>query len=144
MPNFILIQDKHLAPPRAAGVGFPAARQRIGLLDFLRELEQETPGLTPYEDLRVDGLEDVLLAARPEIEPVARCIRRALQRHASFLQDELRANIHVVFQSDLERGDKLWLAHPAKRLPLWLIFGSPVTEEENGVHFYRASFNMTG
>ncbi|NLF40722.1 hypothetical protein GX586_14865, partial [bacterium] len=144
MPNYILIQEKHLSPPRPADAGFPAARRRIGILDFLRELEQETPGLAPYEDLRVDGLEDVLLAARPDVELMARHICAVLQRHASFLQDTLRANIQVVFQSQLDRGNKLCLGYPGLPLPVWLIFGTPVTEEVCGVPFYRASFNLTG
>jgi len=144
MPNFILIQQANLAPPKPKGAGYPAAPRRIGFLDFIRELELDTPGLTPYEDLRVEGIEDVLLAAKPHVEDMAKHVRRVLQRHASFLQDVLRANIQIVFQSEFERGDKLWVLHPARKLPVWLMFGTPVTEQDFSVQFYRASFNLTG
>jgi hypothetical protein len=92
----------------------------------------------------VEGLEDVLLAARPNVPDIADSIRRILQVHAERLDQELSANVYVAFRNPLERGDTLWvkmLAEP--RLPIHLIFGSPAREELASKPYYRVSFNLS-
>lgn len=143
MPSYYLIEQKNLSPPRPERQGLPANPVRIGFLDFLRELEQEEFSLTPYKGLLVEGLEDVLLASRPDMEEMANNIRKLLQRSASNLQDKLVANVQIVFRSELVSGDEIWVRHPAARLPIARIFGSPAREEGGGVQFYRVSFNLS-
>jgi len=116
---------------------------RIGFLDFLRDLQEEN-ALAPNRTICVEGLEDVLLNARPDVEALAHEIRCTLQRHASRLQDEVVANVYVLFRNPLERGDTLWVNTPAEhRLPIHLIFGSPPEEQLDGKSYYRASFNLS-
>ena len=143
MPSYYLIEQKNLSPPRPEGHGLPANPVRIGFLDFLRELEQERFSLTPYEGLLVEGIEDVLLASRPGMEEMAHNVRKILQRSASNLQDKLVASVQIVFRSKIVSGDEIWVEHPAARLPIAKIFGSPAREEECGVLFYRVSFNLS-
>jgi hypothetical protein len=137
MPNYYLVKESHLSV-------LPRARAQLGFLDFLRELQDETFAFTPYESIRVDGLEDVLLAARPDYQRVAYDIRRILQRSASDLQSKLAADVQIVFRNDLVPGDTLWVEHPTDpRLPVHLIFGSPPAEEIGGHPVYRVGFNLT-
>ena len=143
MPSYYLVERKHLSPPRPKGQGIPANSIRIGFLDFLRELGQETFSLRQYEGLLIEGLEDVLLASRPDMAEMALYIRSILQRYASDLQDRLVANVQIVFRSSLVRGDALWVEHPAAKLPISRIVGSPAKEEEFGVPYYRVSFNLS-
>ncbi len=46
MPNYCLVEERHLAPPQNPGQGLTAFATRIGFLDFMRELQQETFGFT--------------------------------------------------------------------------------------------------
>ena len=143
MPSYYLIEQQHLSPPQPEGHGIPANPKRIGFLDFLRELEQEDFALTPYEGLLVEGIEDVLLASRPDMDAMAHSIRQLLQKSASSLQDELVASVQIVFRNKIVRGDEIWVEHPAANLPIAKIFGSPTREEDCGVPFYRVSFNLS-
>jgi len=143
VPSYYLVELRHLSPPRPAGQGLPANRLRIGFLDFLRELKQETFSLAQYEGLLVEGLEDVLLASRPKMEEMAHQIRRIMQHSAPDLEQVLVADVQVVFHSPLERGHELWVNYPGVKLPISRIFGSPPKEEEFGVPYYRVSFNLS-
>lgn len=143
MPYYYLVKRDHLSPPQRTGEGLPAATTCIGFLDFLRDLQEDTFAFAPYQDIRLDGLEDVLLAARPNYADLAYEIRRILQRSASDLQNRLCADVQVVFRNDLVLGDTLWVEHPTdSRLPVHLIFGSPPPEEIGGHPFYRVGFNL--
>ena len=143
MPSYYLVEQQHLSPPKPAGQGLPANSIRIGFFDFLRELQEEKFSLTPYEGLLVEGIEDVLIASRPHMDEMAHNIRQILQRSASNLQDELVANVQIVFRNKIVRGDEIWVEHPTAKLPIAKIFGSPTREEECGVPFYRVSFNLS-
>ena len=143
MPSYYLIEQQHLSPPRPEGRGLPANKIRMGFLDFLRELQQKEFSLTSYEGLLVEGIEDVLLAARPNMDEMAHHIRRVLQRSASDLQDKLVASVQIAFRSKIIPGDEIWVEHPAAKLPISKIFGSPIREEECGVPYYRVSFNLS-
>ena len=144
MPNYYLIEQNHLSPPQPPGRGLPANRIRIGFLDFLRELEQKTFSFAQYEGLLIEGLEDVLLAARPDMDEVADRIRRLLQKSASDLDSKLVADVQIVFRNHLNKGDELWVDHPAEhRLPIYRIFGSPPAESIGNSPFYRVSFNLS-
>lgn len=143
MPYYYLVKRDHLSPPQRAGEGLPAATTAIGFLDFLRDLQEDTFAFAPYQNIRVDGLEDVLLAAKPNYSEIAYEIRRILQRSASELQNKLCADVQIVFRNDLVLGDTLWVEHPTDpRLPVHLIFGSPPTEEIGGHPYYRVGFNL--
>ncbi|TFH13470.1 MAG: hypothetical protein E4H02_11790 [Lentisphaerales bacterium] len=140
MPQFCLIQRRDIQThiPENEPV------TRIGFLDFLRELEQEELGLTRFQHVVVEGLEDVLLNARPNWEEMTAYIRQILQRHARRLEEELVANVYIVFRNPLERGETLWVNTPAEpRLPINRIFGSPPTNELDGKPYFKVSFNLS-
>ena len=145
MPYYYLIEARHLSPPRPEGEGLTAARRRLGFLDFLRQLQEEDFAFAQYEPLRVDGLEDVLLAARPNLTEVSLEIHRVLQHAASDLDRKLVADVQVVFRNPLVRGDELWVEHPAeKHLLLSPIFGAPPPLElGGGGKVYQVSFNLS-
>jgi len=140
MPQYCLIQQKDVE------THLPKGEQvtRIGFLDFLRELQQEDFALTPYRHVVVEGLEDVLLASRPNVTDMAQHIRNIFQLHASNLQEKLVANVYVLFRNPLERGDSLWVNTPAEhRLPIHLIFGSPPKKELDSKPYFLVSFNLS-
>ena len=144
MPNYYLVEQRHLSPPMSAGQGLPAHSTRIAFLDFMRELQQESFSFTQYEGVQVDGLEDVLLVARPKMVEMADQIRSLLQKAASDLDRKLCADVQIVFHGQLKRGEVLWVDHVTDhRIPIHRIFGSPSAEHVGNCPFYRASFNLS-
>lgn len=143
MPGYLLVEQKSLTPPMPQGKGIPANSQRIGFLDFLRDLEKEDLPYNENTQLLVVGLEEVLLAARPDMESVAKQIRNALQSSANRLSNSYCSDIQIVFRQPLQSGHKLIVKHVTQDIPIFLIFGSPTPEEIHGQMIYRASFNRS-
>ncbi len=127
------------------GKGVPVNKTRIGILDFIRSLEDDD---FPYDDnssLMIVGIEDVLLAARPDMEETAKEIRASLNGCAKLFDSRNCADIQIVFKQPLVRGDKLMVDHVTAQIPIFLIFGTPVPDTINGQVVYRTgSFNLTG
>ena len=141
MPGYILLEQSQIQPHRERGV-IPFT-QDIGLLDFLRELAQEEFPFKRLDEIRLIGFEDVLYAAAPQDHELAVEIHRRLQRSASDLERR-QITIQVVFQGKLVRGDTLWTEFRGKRLPIDVIFDSPVSSTDgNGNKTYRVHFNLT-
>ncbi len=133
MAQYYLVEEQNLS-----ALPWAEKAQRMGFLDFLRAAQNDPPALPRDEAVRVDGIEDVLLAARPDMHARAREIRSMLQRCAGKLN---RWNTHVaiVIRTRIVPGDQLWVEHPTARIPLYLIFGSP----PGGQAVYPVSFNLS-
>ena len=145
MPGYVLIEQKSLTPPMPEGKGIKAKPRKMAFLDFLRELEQEEFPFNENSQLQIVGLEEVLIASRPDIEKTARMIRQKLQSGAVHLDSRSCPDIQIIFRQPLESGEYLTVDHvTAKRLPVYLIFGTPPVSEINGQKCYNASFNLSG
>lgn len=141
MPGYQLLENSSLATARRNGI--PPHAQAIGLLDFLRDLEEDEFPFARFAELRVVGLEEVLYAARPEDEVLALEIHRRLRAAAQDLEARL-LSVQVVFSGKLIRGDTLWSDYRSHRLPVGHVFGSPPPETDaHGNRFYRTNFNLT-
>ena len=88
MPGYLLIEEKMLTPFRATG--FEPNPMRVGMLDYLRELRQEVFPFNREHRLRIVGLEEVLLAAEPNLLETSLFIRRIMTSRAN----ELNATSH--------------------------------------------------
>lgn len=139
MSQYYIIEQRNLP----AMQGHTAEAVRIGFLDFLRELESDPPGFTKYTHLLVEGVEDVLLAARPNMADTAWQIHKLLQKSAQLLAQHLCADVLIVIRNTLIPGATLQIRHPAAVLPLHLVFGTPVGIDINGATVYPVSFNLS-
>lgn len=145
MPGYLLVEQNKLSPPKSEKQGVKANRTRIGFFDFLRSLDDETFPYDENSSLLVVGIEDVLLGARPEMEDEAKRIRAKLNKAAGMFERRSCADIQIVFKQPLIRGDKLTVDHVTAKIPIYLIFGSPVPDTINGQTVFRTgSFNLTG
>lgn len=146
MPGYLLTQFKYLSPPLPEGKGIRANATRIGFLDFLRELEEDSFPYHEESKILVVGLEDVLLYARRDnkMDDMARMIHKRLQRVAGEFERRSCPNVQIAFRNELVRGETLRVRHPAVELPIYLIFGSPMPDPDiNGNICYRPSFNLS-
>jgi len=139
MPGYHLLEKGTRTPQ-----SLPARpSERLGFLDFLRELAEDEPAIPRYAEIMVMGLEDVLFAAEGEAEALALEIRRRLRAAASLLQNRL-VDVTVVFQGRIQRGQDLWVEYRGTRLPVGHIFGSPAPRTESGGRrIYFTGFNLT-
>jgi len=141
MPGYILVDHTQLAPMNQNGV--QPYSEIIGLLDFLREISEEEFHLPRFAEIRLVGLDDVLFAAGSERRELARVIHRYLQKAASDLERR-NISIQVVFKEAIRRGDILWADYRGERLPIDVIFDSPLPNRDSkGNTTYRVHFNLT-
>ena len=144
MGNYLLIEEKMLRSYRPNG--FPPNPQRIGFLDYLRELRQEVFPLTSENKLLIVGLEDVLLAAGSgeNLLRVSLGIRAILTSRANELNSNL-GQVQIVFRWPLKRADNFWFDPGGNRqVSLRPIFGSPSLQSgPSGTEFYLTGFNLT-
>ena len=92
----------------------------------------------------VEGIEDILLASRPDMDRMALHIRYILQKSASDLDRKLCANVQIVVRNKMIRGDVLWVEYLGGiRFPIHLIFGSPIAELVGSSPYYKKSFNLS-
>ena len=140
MPGYILLSHTEFSPPKQRGLApFP---EEIGLLDFLRELRHEDLPFSRNACVRVEGLEEVLFAARPSYAELALRIRNRLNAAANELHRQL-LTVQVVFRGKLERGATLRDRYRDEVLPVHLIFGSPTSTDADGSTVYKAPFSLT-
>ena len=145
MPGYLLVEQNKLSPPLAPGSGVAANKTRLGIIDFLRSLDDETFPYDENSSLLVTGIEDVLLAARPTMDEYAHQIRERLVRVAGHFNNRNCTDVQVAFRQPLRRGERLMVDHVTAPIPIYLIFGSPVPEIINGQTVFRTgSFNLTG
>lgn len=140
MAGYILVAQKELSPPKPRGM--QRYEEAMGLLDFLRELRQEHLPFAQGSHLRVEGLEEVLFAAKPDYAPVALRIRQILKEAANELQQRL-VTVQIIFKGRFERGSQLRVIYRDESLPIYLIFNTPTSEEVQGSTVYRVSLNLT-
>ncbi len=133
MAQYYLVEEHNLA-----ALPWAEKAQRMGFLDFLRAVQNDPPALPRNDFVRVDGIEDVLLAARPKMDDMAREFHRMLAKAAKKLQ-RLNTFVAMVVRTKVVPGDQLWIEHPTARIPLYLVFGSPA----GGQPFYPVSFNLS-
>jgi hypothetical protein len=144
MAGYMLLEQKSLASAQTQSKGVQPNKRKIGILDFLRELKQEDFPYNENSSLIVTGIEEYLLASRPDMEGTAIEIRKMLQSAAGFFNDRLCPNVQIVFRQPLKRGEHLIVEHVTQPIPIYLIFGTPPPEDINGQTVYRTSFNLSG
>jgi len=140
MPGYILISQSELSPPRARGMS--RFTESLGMLDFLRELEHEVIPFARNACIRVEGLEEVLYAVRPDYHGMAIRIRNLLNKAANDLSRKL-ITVQMVFKGKLERGATLRSLYRGEELPIHIIFGTPTSSEIDGSMAYRVPFSLT-
>ncbi|HNQ22504.1 MAG TPA: hypothetical protein PKK06_05360 [Phycisphaerae bacterium] len=141
MPGYRLIELANLQPHKARGIA--PAENVIGVLDFLRELDEEPFPLPRMSKWRVVGLEEVLFAARPREEEVAAEIHARLNNAAASLEQRMLA-IQVVLSGEIVRGAYMTVKYRGASLPLYMIFNSPHRHEDaNGNAFYPIEFHLS-
>ncbi|OIO18554.1 MAG: hypothetical protein AUJ54_07700 [Ignavibacteria bacterium CG1_02_37_35] len=144
MAGYMLVEQRSFAVPQTPNRGVQPNKRKIGIADFLRELEQEEFPFDENSSLMVTGIEEYLLASRPDMEVTAREIRMKLQKAAGFFNDRLCRNVQIVFRQPLKRGEHLIVDHVTQSIPIYLIFNTPIQTDIGGQTVFISQFNLSG
>lgn len=141
MPGYRLIEMANMQPHKARGI-VPAGNV-IGILDFLRELEQEPFPFPKLSRWQLVGVEEVLFAARPAEDQIAAEIHARLNNAASDLEKRL-LEVQVILTGEIVRGAQMTVRYRGAALPLYVIFNGPRRQEDaNGNPFYWIEFHLS-
>jgi len=141
MPGYQLVEIINLRPNKDNGIS--PYEDKIGFLDFLREIAQEPLPFPRFHRVQVSGLEEVLFAARPRHDELALKIHKLLRSAAQNLEKRL-IEVQIVFKGKIMRGEDLWVEYRNTKLPIGHIFGSPIRQMDvQGNPFFRTNFNLT-
>lgn len=141
MPGYQLIEEDHMQP--RAPKGIVRSRECIGLIDFLRELNEDPFPFAKFSEVCITGVEEVLFAARPNDSELSTEIHRRLNAAAADLERRL-LDIQVVFTGKIVRGADMFVEYRGAALPIGLIFNHPKKHEDsNGNVFYPMEFHLS-
>lgn len=142
MPGYHIFEKRFLKPYKAEG--FEQHTNKIGFLDFLREIKNYASDLPRFGQYCVLGIDDLLYMVEPTNRTaVAIEIHRQLGSVAQELEHKL-LDVQIICKGKLIRGDSLWLQYRKEKLPIDIIFGDLRKQEDrNRNEFYIASFNLT-
>jgi len=141
MKGYEILEQRHLDLFREGGI--TPYKIKIGLLDFLREINDEPESITRYSSFMVVGIDDVLYLTKQEKRrTVALDIHKILQSAANDLERK-KIEIQIICKGKLVPGATVWLEYRAEKLPIDFIFGTPVKREIRGFPVYTTSFNLS-
>ncbi len=123
--------------------GFAPYENKIGFLDFLRELKSGAEGIPSNSSFMVMGIDDVLyLAGRDERKKLALTIHKILQSSAKVLDQKI-IEVQIVCKGRLYKGESFWSEYRGEKLPLDYIFGTPNKRDIRECPVYSTGFNLS-
>ena len=141
MKGYEILEQKYLKLYREDGI--VPYEKKIGLLDFLRELNAGSEDLSRCSSYMVVGIDDVLyLTKREQRRAIALDIHKVLQSAATDLERK-KIEVQIICKGKLVPGAALWIEYRGENLPIDYIFGTPIKQEIRGFPVYTVSFNMS-
>ena len=142
MAGYFLLEEKQMQPFKPKG--FPPNPVRMGFLDYMRELRQETFPFPEGRKLLVVGLEEVLIAAGDHLMEVEKFIHDTLARQANEL-NAYRINVQIAFRRPLKSAQDFWFElGGGKHISLRPVFDSPSLKSDFAENeYYFVGFNLT-
>lgn len=141
MRGYEILEQKYLKLYRKDGID--PYEKRIGLLDFLRELNAGSENLSRCCSYMVVGIDDVLyLTNREQRRAIALDIHKVLQSAATNLEKK-NIEVQIICKGRLMKGDSFWVEYRGETLYLDFIFGTPRKQEIRGFPVYTVSFNLS-
>ena len=141
MKGYEILEQKYLKLYREDGIA--PYEIKIGLLDFLRELNAGSEGLSRCSSFMVVGIDDVLyLTKREQRRAIALDIHKVLQSAANDLEKK-KIEVQIICKGRLVKGDSFWVEYRGETLYLDFIFGTPIKREIYGFPVYTTSFNLS-
>ena len=142
MSGYFLLEEKQMQPFKPEG--FPPNPVRIGFLDYMRELRQETFPFPEGHKLLVVGLEEVLIAAGDNLQELEAFIHNTLASKANEL-NSYRIGVQIIFRRTLKSAQDFWFElGGGRRISLRRIFDSPPLKSDFAENeYFFVGYNLT-
>jgi hypothetical protein len=141
MKGYEILEQKYLKLYRKDGI--VPYEKKIGLLDFLRELNAGAACQSRCSSFMVVGIDDVLyLTKREQRHAIALDIHKVLQSAATDLEKK-NIEVQIVCKGRLVKGDSFWVEYRVETFSLDFIFGTPRKQEIKGFPVYTVNFNLS-
>jgi len=123
--------------------GIAPHENKIGFLDFLRELKNGVEAIPACSSYIVTGIEEVLfLTEKGEREELGFAIRKILQSAASKLEQK-KIEVQLVCTGELRQGASFWSVYRGEKLYFDLIFGTLIKRDIRKCSVYSTGFNLS-
>lgn len=141
MPGYKIFEERYLESYKEDGIR--PNENKIGLLDFLRELKSGAEAIPKLSSFLVVGIDEVLFQTSPgERERFSLNIHKILQSAAQTLEKK-RVEVQICCKGKLFKADSFWLEYRSDKIPLDTIFGTPTKLEVRGCPIYSVGFNLS-
>lgn len=141
MPGYEIVERSSLKSQNPDG--FEEYENKIGFIDFLREIKNEAKDLPPLSSYTVIGIDDVLyFTDSKDRHVIARKIHNILQTGASSLERK-RIQVQIVCKGKLKKGETLWIEYRGDKLEIEWIFGSTSKQSYRGIEKFITGFNLS-
>lgn len=141
MSGYEIFEQRYLSNFREDGI--KPNEIEIGFLDFLRELNAAAEGIPRYSSFMTMGIDDVLyLASKEDKRSIISGIRKTLQSAAKDLERK-KIQVQVVCKGRLFKADSFWLEYRDEKVPIDVIFGTPLTQKIRECPVYTTGFNLS-
>lgn len=142
MPGYEIFELRHLRNS-PEDEGLDPHENKIGILDFFRELKSGTDGISRNSSYLVMGIDEVLyMAGKEERREAALFIHTILQKAAQTLQRK-NIEVQIVCKGTLIPGDPLWLKYRGEEMALNTIFGTPAKRDIRNCPVYFSGYNLS-
>jgi hypothetical protein len=142
MAGYLLIHRSQFKPAKASG--FEPNANRLGALDYLRELRQNPFPFPDGHRLLVEGFDEVLVAAgEKHCLDVARFIHHTLAARANELT-AMGGHVQLLFRHPLRYGAGVWIESGVARFDLLPAFGTlqHMHDARAGLEWFTNGFNL--
>jgi hypothetical protein len=141
MPGYKIFEESYLDSYREGGIS--PNENKIGLLDFLRELKSGAEAIPRLSSFMVVGIDEVLFQTSPgERERFSLTIHRTLQSAAQTLEKK-KIEVQICCKGKLFKAESFWLEYRSDKIPLDTIFGTPTRLNIRGCPVYSVGFNLS-
>lgn len=143
MTGYQIFDERFLRANSANGIEL-YCEDKIGFLDFLREVKNHADELPKFSKFSVFGISELLYSVVPnQRRELVLELRKHLSKAAQSLQRKL-VSVQIICNGKLVKGDVLYLEYRQERLPIDVIFGDILKQvDSNDNEYYHASFNLT-
>ncbi len=141
MKGYEILEQKYLKLYREDGI--VPYEKKIGFLDFLRELNAGSEGLSRCSSFMVVGIDDVLyLTKREQRRAIAFGAHKIFQSAATDLERK-KIEVQIVCKGRLVKADSFWVEYRGEKLSIDFIFGTPIKREIHEFPVYTTGFNLS-
>jgi len=141
MPGYKIFEERYLKSYKEDGI--PPNENKIGFLDFLRELKSGAEAIPKLSSFMVVGIDEVLFQTSPgERERFSLNIHKTLQSAAQTLEKK-RVEVQICCKGKLFKADSFWLEYRSDKISLDIIFGTPTKLDIRGCPVYSVGFNLS-